>query len=284
VSDLKDFEFDNNDKDDELDELSTGRYGSGDDGGSRRWWLIALVLVALVGAIAYWMTRAKPSDPAAAAPSPTATSERAPRTEAEPVEPIELPELDASDALVSRLVSALSSNPRLAGLLAGDDLVRRFTVAMVNISEGQAARAHLKPLEPAEPFTVRRVGSDLVPAAKSYDRYDTVATVISSLDTEGTVRLYRQLEPLIDQAFADLGYPGRDFDEVLVASLDHLIATPVVDDDVELVEKVEVYTYADPKLEALSPAQKQLLRTGPENMRKIQATLRALRRALTQGG
>ncbi len=40
--------------------------------------------------------------------------------------------------------------------------------------------------------------------------------------------------------------------------------------------KVKTYRYVDPKLEALSPAQKQLLRMGPENAQKIQAKLREL--------
>ena len=37
-----------------------------------------------------------------------------------------------------------------------------------------------------------------------------------------------------------------------------------------------VYAYADPRLEGLSPAQKQLLRMGPENVKAIQAKLREI--------
>ena len=49
---------------------------------------------------------------------------------------------------------------------------------------------------------------------------------------------------------------------------------------------VEVYTdsvmfkFKDQRLEALAAPQKQLLRTGPENMRRIKAKLRELRTAI----
>ena len=51
-------------------------------------------------------------------------------------------------------------------------------------------------------------------------------------------------------------------------------------DCVELVPAVRSYHFADPALEALSPAQKQLLRLGPGNARRVQAKLRELAPAL----
>jgi hypothetical protein len=47
-----------------------------------------------------------------------------------------------------------------------------------------------------------------------------------------------------------------------------------------VVRAVVVYEYADPKLEALSPAQKALLRMGPRNVPRVQAKLRELAAAL----
>jgi hypothetical protein len=37
-----------------------------------------------------------------------------------------------------------------------------------------------------------------------------------------------------------------------------------------------LYVYSDPQLESLSAAQKQLLRTGPRNVRLVQARLREI--------
>jgi hypothetical protein len=45
-----------------------------------------------------------------------------------------------------------------------------------------------------------------------------------------------------------------------------------------------VYELVDPRLEALSPAQKLLLRMGPANARKVQEKLRELGSALDATG
>ena len=53
---------------------------------------------------------------------------------------------------------------------------------------------------------------------------------------------------------------------------------------------VEVYTdsvtykYTDPRLENLNEPQKQLLRTGPDNMRRIKAKLREIKVLLEENG
>ena len=55
-----------------------------------------------------------------------------------------------------------------------------------------------------------------------------------------------------------------------------LLRTPVLEGEVELEPKGIVYTFADPKLEELTAAQKQFLRMGPQNVRTIQAKLREI--------
>ena len=65
-------------------------------------------------------------------------------------------------------------------------------------------------------FKVKETGDDtFVIDSASYARYDLVASVFASLDTEGTVALYRELKPLIDDAYAEISPPGRKFDDRL---------------------------------------------------------------------
>jgi hypothetical protein len=163
-------------------------------------------------------------------------------------------------------------------------LIRSFTAAIVNIAEGATPKAHLGILAPAEPFTVGRGPGGRFPSSKSYSRYDSLTGVFLSLDTQGTVELYGKLEPLIDTAFAELGYPGEEFRRVLIGALDHLLAVPIIEGDVSLSETVAAYRFTDPDLEALSAAQKQLLRTGPDNVRKVQGKLAEFRRELLSSG
>jgi hypothetical protein len=59
-----------------------------------------------------------------------------------------------------------------------------------------------------------------------------------------------------------------------------LLQTPAVDGAVRVEPKGIGYRFADSNLEQLTPAQKQLLRTGPRNVRLVQSSLRRLALAL----
>jgi hypothetical protein len=59
-----------------------------------------------------------------------------------------------------------------------------------------------------------------------------------------------------------------------------LLSTPTVDGSERLKPKGIGYGYADERLESLTPAQKQLLRMGPRNVRVIKTKLRDIALAL----
>lgn len=59
-----------------------------------------------------------------------------------------------------------------------------------------------------------------------------------------------------------------------------LLETPIVDEPIRVRPKGIGYGYVDDRLKQLTPAQKQLLRTGPANMRRIVRTLREIAEAL----
>jgi hypothetical protein len=117
--------------------------------------------------------------------------------------------------------------------------------------------------------------------------------MVESVDTAKAVALYRRLYPLFQQAYEELGFPGRYFNDRLVQVLDHLIATPVPPGPlaVTLVEvKGEVpstrpwarYEFADPALESMSAGRKMLMRTGAENQRRVQAKLIEVRERIAR--
>jgi hypothetical protein len=204
-----------------------------------------------------------------------------PPEEAAPPAPArELPPLDESDSLVRELVGGLSSHAALARWLVTDDLIRRFTVSVANVAEGRSPREHALALEPEGRFRAERREAALVVDPRSYERYDLIAEVVDGIDAEAAVRLYRELEPLFDRAYADLGHPDGDFDDAIARALDELLATPRVEGPIELVPEDGRYLFRDPDLEALGAAQKQLLRMGPENGRIVRRKLRALADAL----
>src|SRR4029450_3313423 len=95
------------------------------------------------------------------------------------------------------------------------------------------------------------------------------------------VALYVRFYPWFQQAYRDLGYPSGYFNDRLVDVIDLLLATPEITGPVVLVQPRVLYTFADPRLEALPAGQKMMIRMGPENTAQVKVKLRELRRALT---
>jgi hypothetical protein len=251
--------------------------------------MVALVLLAVAGLVARrWLEpAAEPAAPEetaaprearpAAPPAPPAP----PPPAAEPAAPAEeLPALEASDAFVRERAAAASPRPELAAWLAGEGLVARFVAAVDEVANGESPRAPLPELAPRGPFrALEREGRHFADP-RSASRYDTVAAVFASLDPQVCARLHRLLLPLFERAYGELGRREGSFDDVLARAFRELLRAPVRDDAIELVPRLRSYEYADPALEALSPAQKHLLRMGPANARRVQAKLRELATAL----
>jgi len=189
--------------------------------------------------------------------------------------------LGTSDAVVRELAAGLSANPKLAAWLINEDLVRRYVASIDNIASGVSPKTQLEFLRPADEFEVDVKGGDVfVVDPSSYHRYDLPAQVFASLDTAGTVALYHELKPLVDEAYAEIGPRGRSFDDRLDAAFDQLLAVPVLTGPARVNERVVTYAWADEELEGLSSAQRHLLRMGPKNVSLIQGKLRELKAAL----
>jgi hypothetical protein len=239
-----------------------------------------LVVLAVIAGAVWWFTRSaedsgEPTPSSFDAADTTGMSSR----DREPPPPLDLPELDASDAFVRRMVATLSSHPDFARFLVPDRLVNRFVRTVADLAGGFYPAEHVPHLRPDAPFAVREEGGRTVIDPASYRRYDPLASTFASLDPAGTVRLFRQMRPLIDEAWNDLGAPG-DFDEALRLALGNLRAVQVPAGSVEVVRNEAVWSFADPELEARRGAAKALIRTGPDNARRIQAQLEALEREL----
>ena len=193
---------------------------------------------------------------------------------------ISLPPLDETDGVVRGLVRTLSSNPTVGTWLSSDGLIRNFTVVIANIAEGATPARQLRVLRPQTPFEVTELGRTFYIDARSYHRYDTLAHAVDSIDPSGAARLYATLKPRIDDAYRELGIPGRSLDQTLETAIVRLLETPVVDGPIRVTPKGIGYRYADDRLEDLTAAQRQLLRMGPENMRLVQQSLRRIAAAL----
>lgn len=271
----------------------------------------ALVVLALAGFFGwrYFSTTEQapvPTDvPTAAAPADT-PSPAAPSTPTilHPVEPptaeaageaTPLPALADSDAHVSGALTDLITRQNVLAFLQLDGFVRRAVATVDNLPRAQAP-VMVWPVKPTpQRFTTLRGEGGAVETIHPDNsrRYTPLVLMIESVDTAKAVALYRRLYPLFQQAYEELGFPGRYFNDRLVQVLDHLIATPVPSGPLA-VTLVEVkggvpstrpwtrYEFADPALESMSAGRKMLLRTGAENQRRLQARLVDIRERIAR--
>jgi len=246
--------------------------------GPSRLWIVVGILIVAIAAITYFLANR------AQRPAPVTTAARtAPPPTSRPLgadaPAVEVPPLDASDPVVRELVKQVTSNPRIAAWLATNGLVRSFTVGVQNIAEGSTPAARFSVLRPNGAFETTGSGTlEIAPA--SYRRYDDLAAAAASIDPAGAARLYTIVKPRIEEAYRDLGFPDAAFDRALEQAIVALLQVPAVDRPMRVEPKGIGYAYADPQLEGLTAAQKQLLRAGPANVRIIQASLRQIAQAL----
>jgi hypothetical protein len=241
--------------------------------------VVALVLAAV--GLAWWMR---------ARPAPTADIERmasegpsaarpAPAPEAEPVR-TDLPALDALDPVLGSLIGELTSSPVLTEWLTTENLARQIAALVDGAAGGRLPLRFLAPLRPTGAFSVVERGDRTTIAPASYARYDAMAGAIAALDPAAVARVYRTVAPRLQEAHGELGEDSRTFDNALREGLRRLVETPVPEGPITVTPRGGVYAFADPRLEALSPAQKLLLRSGPANARRVQTQLAAIAAAL----
>jgi hypothetical protein len=120
--------------------------------------------------------------------------------------------------------------------------------------------------------------------AASYKRYTPYVNMLESFDNEGLLNVYAMYKDDIQAKYAEIGDPDKDFNTVLLDAIDQLLDTPEVPVPVEVYTDSVAYKYADERLENLNEPQKQLLRTGPDNMRRIKAKLRELKALVEERG
>lgn len=192
-----------------------------------------------------------------------------------------IPALDDSDTEVRQRLLALDWRPGLASLFVTEDMLRSFAVQVDNIAQGQlaAGSALLQPLE--QKFTVED-GAKLQLDEASFKRYEPYIQLLESVKPAQLVALFNRYEPLLQQAYAELGYPDQLFKNKLIEAIDELLATPEVNYPLALERPAVVYVFADPAIEQLPAAQKQMIRLGPDNQRKIRALLQQYRALLNQ--
>ncbi len=261
-----------------------GAHEEPDEGVGRGGLILALIAILLLvgGGLWWFFGRDTPPPPQVGAEAPPAplVSEMEGLDEGEEAETVftDAPPLDESDVWLREAIALITSHPAVAEWLLNDDLVRRGVKVVANVAYDEDPRVHVPFMGPRGEFEVDD-GAQLKISSSSYDRYDRLAGAVASVDIEGAGELYRRAAPAAEEAFRELGYPGS-FEDALRRALRKVAAVPVLREPPALERKTLSYHYADPELEALAPAQKLMLRMGPDNVRVLQQQAAAFGRTL----
>ncbi len=247
-------------------------------------WLIGAVAAAAVAfALWYWYAaqhRPPPPPPMRAAPPPPASTEpqiahpmpteNAPGAAA-------LPALNDSDQLVRDSFAGVLGRAPVERFLAPQNIVRHIVATVDNLPRKKVA-VELRPVRPTPGQTALATQGEITTLSDAnFERYAPLVKVVRGTDVKALALVYQRLYPLFQQAYEDLGYPGKYFNDRLVEVIDHLLQSPEVPAPIPLVQPRVMYEYADPGLEGRSAGQKLLIRMGPANARAVKAKLREFR-------
>jgi hypothetical protein len=278
--------------------------------GNMKYWISGIILAVLAATAWYYLGSRAPAVEEAPASRPivgqaaepaTPPAEPAQSAAEEPVPSPEpavaeapLPELAESDAAALATLDELAGGAPLMDYVAGDAVISRI-VATIDALGGrrvpeviQAVRGPdgeflATAVEQPDPVIRNEAGDplpqfDIDPA--NYQRYTAYVELLEAVDPAQLAAAVRSYQPLLEEAFSQLGYPEGNFDQRLRTVIDDLLAAPEPRQPIRLVKPEAYYLYADQGLESLSAGQKALLRMGPENAARVKARLAAFRAAL----
>ncbi len=253
----------------------------------RRLWLTGAVAVAAIafGAWYWYASRHRPPEAA-----PVAKPAPPPASEPQIAHPLgeerggsaALPALNDSDSLArDSLVGVLGRHP-VEEFLVPQNIVRHIVVTVDNLPRRKVA-VELRPVKATAGQTAIATQGDLTTlSAENFERYAPLVKAVQAVDARSLALVYERLYPLFQQAYEDLGYPGKYFNDRLVEAIDDLLRSPEPAGPILLRQPRVMYEYADADLEARSAGQKLLIRMGPANARAIKGKLREFRAAIVK--
>lgn len=210
------------------------------------------------------------------------------------VEEISLPMLAESDPVVLESLGGLLGEPAAARFVVGDNVISRVVATIDMLGGRQVSSVVLAVQGPESSFAVtvndypetviNDEAGDPIPQffidPSNYARYTPYVEMLEAADPAELIENYRNLYPLLQEAYTQMGYADGNFNARLVVIIDELLATPEVTGPVNLIKPEAVFLFADTDLESLSAGQKIVLRMGSENATRVKSKLAEIRAGL----
>jgi len=201
----------------------------------------------------------------------------------EPVEEVvveenPLPLLNDSDDWIKEKLTTITWRKELLKLVIDDDMIRRLVVFTDNFAQGMIAYEHSPLVKPSVKFEGLDLPSEQGAQEWIFDenstkRFKLYVELLRSVDVESLVDWYYDVKPLINEAYAEMGYPDDDFTETMQDAITRVLDMDMPKEEVVLIRPSVMYKYKSQELESMSDTDKLLMRIGKENLLVIKSVL-----------
>ena len=259
--------------------------------GRLAWWIGGGVVAVAIAAAYFYYTHKVPDASAAqpVAAQPTAPAPEA-SAEASILYPVPAPEsqqglptlAESDDTALGALAEIIGGHPA-DQLLVPDGIIKRIVVTVDNLPLDRLDVERRPVKSTPGSLVVDERGEVMTLGADNHSRYTPFIDVVRAADPALLAAAYFRFYPLFQQAYEELGYNGKYFNDRVVEVIDHLLQTPDLQGPIRLVRPNVFYEFEDADLEARSAGQKLLIRMGNENAGLIKQKLRDLRSQIVRG-
>lgn len=178
-----------------------------------------------------------------------------------------------TEAQAKEKLSEISAHSIIQGWISNAEMLRKTVAITDNIAQHKLPKKDLSMFTPKQKFPVLAEGKQFLLDTAGYERYNSIAEGIASLDAKLSVQVFQAFEAVLQTLYEELGYTNKTFRSTLLTAIENILKAPIIHEPIYLVQPKVYYQYADPELEALSTIDKQMLRMGPVNTLLIQEKL-----------
>ncbi len=185
----------------------------------------------------------------------------------EPSKPLPPPEEAPAEPLPS--LGDLNSTPLWKQLIDGD-FATRFVTFLDEVTMGFLPVKSLGTFKSESAFTAVEENDEWFLTPETEARYAPFVELFCSLDPELASKVFRVIKPSLQSAMNACGHSDQTPEQLLLAAMEKLRQVPLYESNPPMNKVADgLFTWKYPELEALSPAQKTLLRMGQQNLRKV---------------
>ena len=163
----------------------------------------------------------------------------------------------------------LNDTPLWKQLIEGD-FTTRFVMFLDEVTLGFIPVKSLGAYKSDSAFTAFEENGEWFLTPETEARYAPFVELFCSLDPELAGKVFRAIKPTLQNAMNACGHVNQTPEQLLQSAMEKLRQVPLYESNPPMNKVTDgLFVWKYPELEALSPAQKTLLRMGQQNLRII---------------